>query len=75
MYKEKRSELVSIFREMPSADEILRILEDIELDINEFYSTYGKEKINDAVRYAKDLKDRFSALWTYYDIFGKEDIL
>ena len=60
---------------MPSAKEILNIISDIELDIDEFYHKYGKEKINDAVYYAKDLKDRFTVLWTYYDIFGKEALL
>lgn len=75
VYKEKQSELVSVLSEMPTSEEILGILSDIELDINEFYSTYSKEKINDAVTFAKDLKDRFTVLWTYYDIFGMEKII
>lgn len=75
IYKEKQNELVAILKEMPSAKEILKILSDIELDISEFYSIYGKDMINDAVSFAKDLKDRFTVLWTYYDIFGREEII
>ena len=33
---------------------------------------YGAEKINDAVWYAKDLKDRYTVLWLNYDLFGKD---
>ena len=32
----------------------------------------GKKKINDAVAYAKDLKDRYTVLWLNYDLFGDE---
>lgn len=72
VYKEKWSEIKDILSEMPSASEIKNIISDIGLDIEEFYSTYGKEKLADAITFAKDLKDRFSVLWTYYDVFGKE---
>ena len=57
---------------MPEASKIKEIISNIGLDINEFYSAYKEEKLADAVTFAKDLKDRFSVLWTYYDIFGKE---
>ena len=42
-----------------------------DLDINEFYDLYGKQRINDAVIYAKDLKDRYTVLWLNYDFFGE----
>ena len=41
-----------------------------EIDMSKFYDLYGADKINDAVFYAKDLKDRYSVLWLYYDLFG-----
>ena len=38
----------------------------IGLDYNEFVKLYGQKKIDDAVLYAKDLKDRYSVLWLAY---------
>ena len=35
---------------------------------------YGEEKISDALLFAKDLKDRYSVLWAYYDIFSETKI-
>lgn len=71
IYKQKENEIRAILSEMPSANEIETILCNIELDKKEFYGIYSKEKICDAITYAKDLKDRFTVLWMYYDIFGK----
>ena len=31
----------------------------------EFEKMYSKEKLDDGVRYAKDLKDRYTVLWMY----------
>ena len=53
---------------MPSASEISNMLRLVELDINEFVELYGKEKILSAIRYAKDLKDRYTVLWLNYDL-------
>ena len=46
------------------------MLSAIGLNIDEFYQLYGKNKIQDAILYAKDLKDRYTVLWLYYDLFG-----
>ena len=59
---------------MPSAAEIETILSGIGLSMDEFYKTYSEVKIADAITYAKDIKDRYTVLWVYYDIFGKEII-
>ncbi len=67
-YIEKEALIKKILSEVPSGEELKTVLSDIELDINEFYKTYGKEKIKDAVKYAKDLKDRYTVLWMYYDL-------
>ena len=29
-----------------------------------------EKKIADAISYAKELKDRYTVLWMYYDLFG-----
>ena len=42
----------------------------ITLEMEEFYELYSEEKLRDALLYAKDLKDRYSVLWMYYDMFG-----
>ena len=55
---------------MPSAEYIKNLLSDAGFDLNFFYDFYGEEKINNAVRYAKELKDRYTVLWLYYDLFG-----
>ena len=70
-YKEKEAEIRAILSEMPTADEIIGMLKKTELDIVEFYSLYGEKKINDAVLYAKDLKDRYTVLWVNYDFLGE----
>ena len=44
------------------------MLTSVELDIKDFYATYSKEKLQDALHYAKDLKDRYTVLWLYDDI-------
>lgn len=41
------------------------------MKMDEFYSLYSAKKIADAKLYAKELKDRYTVLWLYYDLFGK----
>ena len=72
MYGNKEAEIRQILAEMPTAAEIENMLSLVELDMNEFYALYGNEKINDAILYAKDLKDRYTVLWMYYDFLGGE---
>ena len=70
VYKEKETEIRQILAETPSHKEIIEMLALAEIDMSKFYDLYGADKINDAVFYAKDLKDRYSVLWLYYDLFG-----
>ncbi len=72
MYLQKEDKIRKILSEMPSAQEIEQMLSLVELDIQEFYGLYGKEKIKEAVLYAKDLKDRYTVLWINYDFWGGE---
>lgn len=74
IYKVNELKIKEILKEAPTAEEIKKIIDEIELDINSFYNLYGENKIKDAVKYAKDLKDRYTVLWMYYDIFGLETI-
>ena len=70
IYKQKEQEIKRVLAQVPTANEIQQMLALADLDIKEFYSLYGTQKIKDAVKYAKDLKDRFTVLWLYYDILG-----
>ena len=70
VYLEKETEIREILSEMPSSANIENMLSLVGLDIKDFYSLYGKEKIQNAVLYAKDLKDRYTVLWVNYDFYG-----
>ena len=69
-YLEKETEIRKILSEMPSSTDIENMLSLVGLDIKDFYSLYGEEKIQNAVLYAKDLKDRYTVLWINYDFYG-----
>ena len=66
VYREKWEEIKKVLAEVPSSDRLIEYLKSIDLDINEFKNQYGEEKINNALFFAKDLKDRYSVLWLYF---------
>jgi hypothetical protein len=68
IYRANKEEINDILSKMPSAKEIEEMLSLCELDIREYYELYGDEKIKNAVKYAKDLKDRYTVLWLYNQI-------
>lgn len=70
VYREKEQPIREILSQMPKAEEIKQMLRAVGLDMHEFYRLYSEEKINDAIGYAKELKDRYTVLWMYYDLFG-----
>ncbi len=69
VYRAKWNEIKKVLADTPSSDELIAYLDSVGLDIKEFEREYGKDKINDALFYGKDLKDRYSVLWMYYDCF------
>ena len=54
--------------EAPAYETMLTYVNAIGLDIHEFEKFYGEKTLHDAILYAKDLKDRYSVLWMYYDL-------
>ena len=74
VYKEKEAEIKKILSEVPSAKALEATLSLVHLDMKDFYALYGEERIAEAIRYAKDLKDRYTVLWLWYDLFGEEEI-
>ena len=63
---EKWNAVKALLQEAPSAAETRAMMERVGMDFSEFESLYGAQKIADAVLYAKDLKDRYSVLWLWY---------
>ena len=70
-YRAKADEIRAVLSEAPAPEEMRRMLAKAQIDMAPFYALYGEEKIQDGVWYAKDLKDRYTVLWMYYDRFGR----
>ncbi len=70
VYREKWQEIRKVLADCPSSAEMLRLTEQIGLSHADFVKLYGEKKIADAHLYAKDLKDRYTVLWMYYDLLG-----
>ena len=68
VYAEKWQEIRAILAEAPTSAEMVAYVSSVGLDITDFEKLYGQQKIEDALTYAKDLKDRYSVLWMYYDL-------
>lgn len=68
IYKEKWNEIKEILSEVPDCAKTEEYLKKIGLPVKDFYEMYSKEKLSDAVIYAKALKDRYTVLWLYSDI-------
>lgn len=73
IYIKKEKEIREALSSMPGAAEIEEMLSLAGLNMKEFYDMYSQNKIDDALLYAKDLKDRYTVLWCYYDMFGKSE--
>ena len=68
IYRKKWDEIRSILTEAPSSSEIKSYIESIGLDLEDFITMYGEEKITNAIWFAKDLKDRYSVLWLNFEL-------
>lgn len=71
VYREKWQEIRKIFAECPTSEQMRELIERVGLSYDSFREFYGEDKIKDAYLYAKDLKDRYSVLWMYYDLFAE----
>ena len=70
IYLAKEEEIRAILAEHPKASEIEAMLTAVGMSMDEFYKIYDTEKIEKALVYAKDLKDRYTVLWMHYDMLG-----
>ncbi len=67
----RASQIRLVLSTCPDFDYINSLLKRIGLDFDDFVKMYGIDKITDAVLYGKDLKDRYTVLWLYYQ-FGEK---
>lgn len=65
----KWDEIKGVLAEAPTKDEMLQMVEAVGMNYQKFVDLYGQARIRDGVLYAKDLKDRYSVLWLYYEFF------
>ena len=73
VYTEKWQEVLSILGECPTAAEIEQMLLSVNFDLAAFEKLYGADCIADGKLWGKDLKDRYSVLWLYFDLFASEN--
>ena len=67
-YLEKEEEIRAILSQVPTPEELEGMLRAVGLDMAEFYELYNAQKLRDAILYAKDIKDRYTVLWLYWDL-------
>ncbi|MBQ4050054.1 MAG: iron-containing alcohol dehydrogenase [Oscillospiraceae bacterium] len=72
-YKAKWAEIREVLADSPTPDEVLAMLTEVGLPMDEFHKMYSDEKIADALRYAKDLKDRYTVLWMAEQILAQAE--
>lgn len=73
VYKEKLDEIKAVLKSAPSFSEVCKMLSEVGFEYSDFLSFYGERKIKDAYLYAKDLKDRYTVLWMYYDLYSSDE--
>lgn len=73
IYRERWSEVLAVLGECPAGDEIREMLLDVGFDLSAFEKLYGKKKIENGIWFGKDLKDRYSVLWLYCELFLTEE--
>lgn len=71
-YRKNWPQVLEILAECPTPEEIWKMLADVGMQWPEFEKMYGEEKIRRGVWMAKDLKDRYSVLWLYDQMFFTE---
>lgn len=69
IYLQKWNEVLEILSECPTADQVKDMLSAFDFDQDRFVKMYGEEKIRNSAFFGKDLKDRYSVLWLYCELF------
>jgi glycerol-1-phosphate dehydrogenase [NAD(P)+] len=74
-YKENWGKVKEILLECPSSQEIKTMLADVGIDLAKFRELYDEKRIENGMWFAKDIKDRYSVLWLYFDLFFAKEKL
>ena len=74
-YKENWDKVKELLSECPSSNEIKAMLTDAGIDLAQFNKTYDERRIENGMWFAKDIKDRYSVLWLYFDLFFAKKVL
>ena len=72
VYRERWPQIQKLLGECPSAGECRTMLTRAGYRPDGFVEMYGSQKIQAAMYYGKDLKNRYSVLWLYYDLFSRK---
>lgn len=72
VYRTHWNEIRQILAECPAEQEMREMLISAGFDLDAFEKMYGAGKIQDSIWFAKDLKDRCSVLWLYFELFLNE---
>ena len=67
-YEAKWPQIKAILKEVPSSEALAAYLASVGLPMEAFEEAYSQEKLQNALFYAKELKDRYTVLWLYYDL-------
>ena len=68
-YQAKWEEIKEILKDAPSPEEVEELLSAADLHVEELLKTYQEDKLEDGAKYAKYLKDRYTVLWLYDQVF------
>ena len=68
VYLAKEQEIKKILADCPTGAKIRELLALADIHMDDFYALYDEEKIANAIKYAKDIKDRYTVLWLNYHI-------
>ena len=72
-YLDNWDKVLEILAECPTADEIRTMLTDAGIDLSAFRKLYDKNRIENGMWFAKDIKDRYSVL-LFLNLWGAEFI-
>ena len=71
-YRMHWDDICTLLQSCPSPEQTERMLTDVGFEKDAFVRLYGERKIRDGMFFGKDLKERFSVLWPYYELFSGE---
>ena len=68
IYVQKWDEIRKILSDSPTPEQVLEMLTSVGLHCADFERMYSDTKIQNAKKYAKYLKDRYTVLWLYEQV-------